>query len=314
MSGKQRRYRRRRRSDNEEEEHQEAESVSEKLEELKEIQKFRIRPKGVNAAGLAFGQKIDEKIDPVVDDPFKIKSGGLIDMNYVKDRNRDRSDEAIDKDVTNLGSNFSLETNRRDEDVEMLRFIENEVARRKGQDKDEKQQYEKPKTKEDLLYQVPDYLNVPSKVMKSEEMLSNQMLSGIPEVPLGIEAKIKNIEATEEAKMKFLNESKNKNKTTSDFVPTNLASNFLHHDRFFNEKKALEKEKQKEKVRKEEELLSERERSKGPVIGPEIIDFDSAASNTDSDKRKRKPDKDEASDDYLYEKFRKKTMDSWRYQ
>lgn len=41
-------------------------------------------------------------------------------------------------------------------------------------------------TKEDLLYQLPDNINVKSKIMKSEEMLSSQMLSGIPEVDLGI--------------------------------------------------------------------------------------------------------------------------------
>lgn len=41
-------------------------------------------------------------------------------------------------------------------------------------------------------------------------MLSNQMLNGIPEVDLGIEVKIKNIEATEAAKEKLLRDQKNK--------------------------------------------------------------------------------------------------------
>ena len=36
------------------------------------------------------------------------------------------------------------------------------------------------------LYQVPDHLEVKKKE-QSEEMLSNQMLSGIPEVDLGLE-------------------------------------------------------------------------------------------------------------------------------
>ena len=51
-------------------------------------------------------------------------------------------------------------------------------------------------------------------------MLSNQMLNGIPEVDLGIEAKIKNIEATEAT----LNGSKKlKRRGPSHFVPTNMA-------------------------------------------------------------------------------------------
>lgn len=62
-------------------------------------------------------------------------------------------------------------------------------------------------------------------------MLSNQMLNGIPEVDLGIEAKIKNIEATEEAKEKLLAEQKNKKDGPSHFVPTNMAVNFVQHNR-----------------------------------------------------------------------------------
>jgi len=88
------------------------------------------------------------------------------------------------------------------------------------------------KTKEDLLYAVPKSIDVRSKLMRSEEMLSNQMLSGIPEVDLGISAKIRNIEATEEAKMKVLEEQRNKKKTgPTEMVPTNMASNFMLHSR-----------------------------------------------------------------------------------
>ena len=42
------------------------------------------------------------------------------------------------------------------------------------------------KSKEDELYELPEHLQVESQ-KRSEEMLSNQMLSGIPEVDLGIE-------------------------------------------------------------------------------------------------------------------------------
>lgn len=57
------------------------------------------------------------------------------------------------------------------------------------------------------------------------------MLSGIPEVDLGIDAKIKNIEATEEAKQKLLQEQKNRKDAPSHFVPTNMAVNFVQHNR-----------------------------------------------------------------------------------
>ena len=42
-------------------------------------------------------------------------------------------------------------------------------------------------TKIKALYQLPDRLNFKSNSNKTEAMLSNQMLSGIPEVDLGLE-------------------------------------------------------------------------------------------------------------------------------
>lgn len=47
--------------------------------------------------------------------------------------------------------------------------------------------FSKSKTKEDMLFELPENLKVLSKNKKTEDMLSNQMLSGIPEVDLGIE-------------------------------------------------------------------------------------------------------------------------------
>lgn len=58
-----------------------------------------------------------------------------------------------------------------------------------------------------------------------------QMLSGIPEVDLGLEAKIRNIEATEEAKQRLLRESMMKKERPSEFVPKNMAVNFVQHNR-----------------------------------------------------------------------------------
>lgn len=57
------------------------------------------------------------------------------------------------------------------------------------------------------------------------------MLSGIPEVDLGLEAKIRNIEATEEAKQRLLRESMMKKERPSEFVPKNMAVNFVQHNR-----------------------------------------------------------------------------------
>ena len=63
-------------------------------------------------------------------------------------------------------------------------------------------------------------------------MLSAQMLSGIPEVDLGIDAKIQNIERTEKAKKKLLEDCKQRGiDVTNNYTPANFATNFVQHDR-----------------------------------------------------------------------------------
>lgn len=119
------------------------------------------------------------------------------------------------------------------------RYIEEELSNRKnkklqeggGGDMDNDDTDEKYLSPEEAaLLSLPEHLRV-SSTHRSEEMLSNQMLNGIPEVDLGIDAKIRNIEATEAAKEKLLQDQKNKKSAPSHFVPTNMAVNFVQHNR-----------------------------------------------------------------------------------
>ena len=57
------------------------------------------------------------------------------------------------------------------------------------------------------------------------------MLSGIPEIDLGINAKLKNIEATENAKLEMLRKRGRKKDETSCMVPINMAVNYVQHKR-----------------------------------------------------------------------------------
>ncbi len=59
-------------------------------------------------------------------------------------------------------------------------------------------------------------------------MLSAQMLSGIPEVDLGIESKIQNIERTEKAKRKLIEDAK---MTGGVSKVTKPGPSFGQHDR-----------------------------------------------------------------------------------
>uniref|UniRef100_A0A023FWE7 Hepatocellular carcinoma-associated antigen 59 n=1 Tax=Amblyomma parvum TaxID=251391 RepID=A0A023FWE7_AMBPA len=222
-------FRKRRSSDEGSSESEAEDGISrEILEDTKEIQKLRKRPNGVSVIGLNLGKKLTPKEELVIDDPFKLKTGGMIDMKALKGK-RVTMEEL---DAVNLGNTFSVETNQRDEDADMMKYIEEELAKRRGrvQETPTEQKIQVVDEK-DVLFHVPEHLRK-STSKKSEEMLSNQMLSGIPEVDLGIEERIRNIEATEEAKLKLIRDRMARKERETSFVPTNMAVNFVQHNRF----------------------------------------------------------------------------------
>ncbi|XP_050301002.1 telomere length and silencing protein 1 homolog [Anthonomus grandis grandis] len=232
----------------EESDEEDTSEISNKLGDLKEVQNLRKRPHGVSVIGLALGTKISAVDEVVAKDPFKVQTGGMVNMQALKSGKVKQVDDAYD---TGIGTQFSVETNKRDEDEEMMRYIEDELSKRKG--KGEKEAEQEPSGKknsylspeEAALQAVPEHLRE-SSAKRSEEMLSNQMLSGIPEVDLGIEAKIRNIEATEEAKLKLFRENQKKKDGPSQFVPTNMAVNFVQHNRFNTDQGELAKKKRKQ--------------------------------------------------------------------
>ncbi|KPJ18854.1 Uncharacterized protein C9orf78 [Papilio machaon] len=255
-----------------------------RLEEAKEAQKLRERPNGVSIVALATGQKVRLEEEIVCKDPFKIKSGGIVNMQALKSGKVKQVDDAYD---TGIGTQFSAETNKRDEDEEMMKYIEEQLAKRKEGKVDDKKESENNDTlkylspEEAALLSLPEHLRV-SSMPRSEEMLSNQMLSGIPEVDLGIDAKIKNIEATEEAKMKLLWERHNKKDGPSQFVPTNMAVNFVQHNRFNIDDNSKKRKVEKVEVKTETNVID---------------------ANVDKIVKKAKGER--ATDDYHYERFKK---------
>ena len=124
-------------------------------------------------------------------DPYKLKTGGLVEMDSAKQQQRMRSS----KDLTTINDNFARETNTRDEDTEMQRYIEEQLVRLQQQKtssnttaNDELQAvFATLKKPEDTLFHVSKHLITDHSTQASEEMLSEQMLSGIPEVDIGVE-------------------------------------------------------------------------------------------------------------------------------
>ncbi|KAM3874016.1 splicing factor C9orf78 homolog [Diretmus argenteus] len=278
---------RRRRESSDEEEDEITEEVRAKLDEAKELQSLRKRQTGVSVAAMMAGEKLPLE-DEIEDDPFKMKTGGVVDMKKVKDRNRDMKEEETD---LNLGTSFSAETNRRDEDADMMKYIETELKKKKGFVEAEVQKV-KVKNAEDLLYELPENIRVNS-AKKTEEMLSNQMLSGIPEVDLGIDAKIKNIIFTEDAKAKLLAEQRNRKKDQgTSFVPTNIAVNYVQHNRFY-----------REDVNAPQRHHRHREEPKARPL--RVGDTEKTVPEATPPNYRKRPNNEKATDDYHYEKFKK---------
>lgn len=215
------------------------------------------------------------------------------------------------KRVTGLVSNdvdlvatFSHETNRRDEDADMLKFIEEELAKRKGK-KEADDESKKVKSNADLeemvFSELPEHL-LKANRNKNEEMLSNQMLSGIPEVPLGVEEKIRNIERTEEAKKRASSAVSRSSKETS-FVPNNMAVNYVQHNKFSlseNTSAGIHHQAKKPKI-EPVKLVKE----PVVVIGDEPKESLFKVQQHTGDRQLKHPGREHASDNYHYERFKK---------
>lgn len=89
-------------------------SVEEAVECIKTWQSFRKRHVGVSAEALFVGKKIEPEVI-IEDDPFKMKTGGLVELRGTF--RKPMKDEL--EDEVRLSKTFTAETNKRDEDADM---------------------------------------------------------------------------------------------------------------------------------------------------------------------------------------------------
>ncbi|KAI3449314.1 hypothetical protein Pfo_005979 [Paulownia fortunei] len=174
----------------------------------------------------------------------------------------DKSEGDVEKDDLVLQDTFAQETAVMVEDPNMLRYVEQELAKKRGKNIDVENQVENDvKRAEDELYKIPEHLKVKR---RSSEENSTQWTTGIAEVQLPIEYKLRNIEETEAAK-KILQEKRIVGRARAEssipqvLVPTfsNVARTMLrnlekmvdsllvmfYHDHIFSEHPQLYKDK-----------------------------------------------------------------------
>ena len=118
-----------------------------------------------------------------------------------------------------------------------MEYIESEMKKRKGgpatgdDDEDDEQILDRGLVDiYEELYRIPDRLKGKQKQQESEGnvQLSSQMLTAIPEVDLGIDTRLQNIEETERAKRKLIDDTEreesefSKSQNASENVPANF--------------------------------------------------------------------------------------------
>ncbi|MCO5570690.1 hypothetical protein L7F22_024417 [Adiantum nelumboides] len=108
---------------------------------------------------------------------------------------QEKADGEGKKEELVLQDTFAQETAVTVEDPNMLTYVEQELAKKRGRDLGIKPEDSKPL--EDDLYVIPEHLKVRR---RNSEESSTQWTTGIAEVQLPIEFKLKNIEETEAAK------------------------------------------------------------------------------------------------------------------
>ncbi|KAE8648310.1 protein COP1 SUPPRESSOR 2 [Cucumis sativus] len=217
-------------SEEEEEEHRMA------LEEVKFLQKQRERRAGIPAvppvsaqtttAGAGGASGGGGLVRKSTDANSKTGGGG-------GNKNESAGGEG-DKDDLVLQDTFAQETAVMVEDPNMLKYIEQELAKKRGRTVETVEGAENDlKQAEDELYKIPEHLKV--KRRNSNES-STQWTTGIAEVQLPIEFKLKNIEETEAAK-KLLQEKRFVGRSTSEFsIPSSYSADYFHRGRDYAEK------------------------------------------------------------------------------
>ncbi|XP_057461933.1 protein COP1 SUPPRESSOR 2 [Actinidia eriantha] len=181
------------------------------LEEVKFLQKQREKRSGIPAI------------------PSKVVGNGGLVPKKVSDKNEGDGE----KDDLVLQDTFAQETAVMVEDPNMLRYVERELAKNRGKSIVANQADNEIKHAEDELYKIPEHLKV--KRRNSEES-STQWTTGIAEVQLSIEYKLRNIEETEAAK-KLLQEKRltGRSKTESS-IPSSYSADYFQRGRDYAEK------------------------------------------------------------------------------
>jgi len=170
------------------------------LNDLIELRKLRKARQGIDAAKLNKGDAKKKKKRPREEEEAEqggLRKGTAIPEDEEDDEERDARARRV---VRN--NNFTQQTNALDVDKHMMAYIEENLKVR-GKPRDEDEKNKGPADPQEALYQIADRWKVEKqKPTPDDGSVTNSMtmLTAIPEVDLGMDTRLKNIEETEKAK------------------------------------------------------------------------------------------------------------------
>ncbi|KAF8213966.1 hepatocellular carcinoma-associated antigen 59-domain-containing protein, partial [Mycena galopus ATCC 62051] len=169
------------------------------LSDLIELRRLRKARQGIDAAKLNKGDARKKKKRPREEE--EAEQGGLRKAAAIPEEEED--DEERDARARRVvrNNNFTQQTNALDVDKHMMAYIEENLkVRGRPREEDEKKG---PADPQEALYQIADRWKIEKqKPTPDDGSVTNSltMLTAIPEVDLGMDTRLKNIEDTEKAK------------------------------------------------------------------------------------------------------------------
>mmetsp|Transcript_38665 Transcript_38665/g.56848 ORF Transcript_38665/g.56848 Transcript_38665/m.56848 type:complete len:307 (-) Transcript_38665:62-982(-) len=187
----------------------ETEDVRKQILETKLEHKMRARVVGVQSDKLAANPKLKERT--IVVEESEDAGASMLDNQFSAEADQDNSHVGL-------------------MEQEMLKFIDQKI---KGETAQE--EAPAPKTRKDELFDIPDHLKVHIKDVdkSSEEVQDNgaeTWLTGIVEVELPMDEKLRNIEETEKAKKKILAERMRGVNSAAFIVDTSSEKGYSRQD------------------------------------------------------------------------------------
>ncbi|KIK03130.1 hypothetical protein K443DRAFT_676977 [Laccaria amethystina LaAM-08-1] len=184
------------------------------ITDLIELRKLRKARGGIDVAKLNKG---DVKRKRKRTKEEEGDQGGLRKGAAVEEEEDEEEKEARARRVVRA-NNFTQQTNTLDVDKHMMAYIEENLKIR-SKPREDSDDEEKPHDPQEALYKIAEHWKVGKQQPKTDEgsvTNSMTMLTAIPEVDLGMDTRLKNIEDTEKAKRVVAEERHDRKKTNND--------------------------------------------------------------------------------------------------